>query len=268
MKINTGRFGITFFISRTAASPFISGMKTSITTRSGRCSSAFRTASSPFSASAQISMSRSNSSVILICRRINSLSSATRMRFGITATHAWGTSKLRDFLVGRRLETFGAVCSMAGYFGYGIYVNRPEDPGSSTAEGPCQRVVQAACYRVKACSHTVNRLLTARVGCSQPKYLNCVDSWRDFLVSRCANPSCEAQFKYLHEGRLFHFAAAGTPTGISKSRLNFAFWWLCPRCCSSMTLIQNGPAGAKLVLLSLPKVRFVSVQNKWEVPLE
>jgi len=35
------------------------------------------------------------------------------------------------------------------------------------------------------------------------------------------NPSCEAQFKYLHEGRLFQFASAGTPTGITKSRFEF-----------------------------------------------
>jgi len=89
------------------------------------------------------------------------------------------------------------------------------------------------------------------------------------VVSRCANPSCEAQFKYLHEGRLFQFASTSTPTDFSNGRLNFSFWWLCPRCCWYMTLIQDGPAGTKLVPLSnVGANQFVSVQNKWEPPLE
>lgn len=70
------------------------------------------------------------------------------------------------------------------------------------------------------------------------------------MVSRCANPSCNARFKYLHEGRLFQFASAGTPSSLGQGRLNLAFWWLCSRCSSTMTLIHNEPTGAKLVLLS------------------
>jgi hypothetical protein len=69
------------------------------------------------------------------------------------------------------------------------------------------------------------------------------------VVSRCANPSCEAQFKYLHEGRLFQFAAANTSIRLAKSRLNFEFWWLCGQCCSSMTLIQSGSTGVRVVPL-------------------
>jgi len=70
------------------------------------------------------------------------------------------------------------------------------------------------------------------------------------VVSRCANPSCEARFKYLHEGRLFQFSSVDPSTDIGKHHLKVEYWWLCPRCCSSMTLIQNGSTAAKLVLLS------------------
>ena len=89
------------------------------------------------------------------------------------------------------------------------------------------------------------------------------------MVSRCANPSCETQFKYLHEGRLFQFASGGTQIGISKNHLNFVFWWLCPRCCSSMTLVQNGSAGVRRFrCLILRTICRANVRSKKELPLE
>lgn len=68
------------------------------------------------------------------------------------------------------------------------------------------------------------------------------------MVSRCANPSCDACFKYLGEGRLFQFPAAnpatrGTAGGVIE------FWWLCSRCCLSMTLVEDRTHGVKLVPL-------------------
>jgi hypothetical protein len=69
------------------------------------------------------------------------------------------------------------------------------------------------------------------------------------MVTRCANPSCEAKFKYLHEGRLFHFASNEVTVGPAGSRW-FApvrYWWLCPRCRSSMTLIERCRSGVVLV---------------------
>ncbi len=86
----------------------------------------------------------------------------------------------------------------------------------------------------------VHTLLTVMPGCTEPKYLNCVRRLEDVLVSRCTNPSCEARFKYLHESRLFQFPSASTPNGVSKSRLNFAFYFGgCARgAARQMTLIQ------------------------------
>ncbi len=94
----------------------------------------------------------------------------------------------------------------------------------------------------------VHTLLTVMPGCTEPKYLNCVRRLEDVLVSRCANPSCEARFKYLHESRLFQFPSVSTPNGVSKNRLNFAFWWLCPRCCSS----NDSDSNTKAPILSGP----------------
>jgi hypothetical protein len=112
------------------------------------------------------------------------------------------------------------------------------------------RVVQSAQDKVRARSHTVNTLLTVMPGAPKLSTPNCGRHLEDVLVSRRANPCCRAQFKYLHEGRLFQFSSVTAPAGINKGHSNFAFWWLCPRCSSSMTLIQNGPTDAKLVRLS------------------
>jgi hypothetical protein len=70
------------------------------------------------------------------------------------------------------------------------------------------------------------------------------------MVSRCANPSCDACFKYLREGRLFRFPAANPATRIRANSVVIEFWWLCPRCCSSMTLVEDRTQGVKLVPLS------------------
>jgi hypothetical protein len=72
------------------------------------------------------------------------------------------------------------------------------------------------------------------------------------MVSRCANPSCDASFKYLREGRLFRFPV-GNPAGrIPASSSVVEFWWLCPRCCLSMTLMEDRTQGVKLVPLTHP----------------
>jgi hypothetical protein len=71
------------------------------------------------------------------------------------------------------------------------------------------------------------------------------------MVSRCANPSCEAQFKYLHEGRLYHFFSDGAFAEPPTTRLSARMfcWWLCPGCCSSMELVQEHADGVTLVPL-------------------
>jgi hypothetical protein len=69
------------------------------------------------------------------------------------------------------------------------------------------------------------------------------------VVSRCANPDCDAHFKYLREGRLFQFRAANSAGGLVASNTAIELWWLCSRCCLSMTLIENSREGVKLISL-------------------
>lgn len=70
------------------------------------------------------------------------------------------------------------------------------------------------------------------------------------MVSRCANPGCEANFKYLREGRLFQFRAANSAGGFAASNAAIELWWLCSRCCLSMTLVEDGAEGVKLIPLA------------------
>jgi hypothetical protein len=64
------------------------------------------------------------------------------------------------------------------------------------------------------------------------------------MISKCANPSCAARFLYLHEGKLFRFqrhtaaeGLLGTNPAPPKFSNTVEFFWLCPHCAESMTLI-------------------------------
>lgn len=69
------------------------------------------------------------------------------------------------------------------------------------------------------------------------------------VVSRCANPSCDARFKYLREGRLFQFRATNSSFARTANNNAVELWWLCARCCLSMTLVEDGQNGVKLAPL-------------------
>ena len=70
------------------------------------------------------------------------------------------------------------------------------------------------------------------------------------MVSRCANPSCDARFKYLRDGRLFQFPAANSAGGSGAGNAPVELWWLCQRCCLSMTLVEDSSSRVKLVPLA------------------
>ena len=62
------------------------------------------------------------------------------------------------------------------------------------------------------------------------------------MVSRCAAPSCVAEFKYLPEGRLFQFKRCinrADPLNQS-SRKTRMFFWLCPEGASRLMLVRRG----------------------------
>jgi len=70
------------------------------------------------------------------------------------------------------------------------------------------------------------------------------------VLSKCANPECSEQFRFLHEGKVFQL----TPTPEVQEMSEGAFpglyerFWLCDRCSKEMTLIWAG-THAKLVPL-------------------
>lgn len=62
------------------------------------------------------------------------------------------------------------------------------------------------------------------------------------MVANCANPSCSAVFRYLHEGTIFHVTykpAGADKTNISGPSKTERFW-LCGDCSAKMTLISKG----------------------------
>lgn len=62
------------------------------------------------------------------------------------------------------------------------------------------------------------------------------------MVSKCANPSCSAIFRYLHDGIIFHAAcrpARPDKPSFSGSSINERFW-LCGKCSANMTIVPKG----------------------------
>lgn len=67
------------------------------------------------------------------------------------------------------------------------------------------------------------------------------------MVSKCANSGCMADFRYLHQGKLFHveFDGAGSipsmQTQLKKPARRTEYFWLCHECSTRMTVsFQKG----------------------------
>ena len=62
------------------------------------------------------------------------------------------------------------------------------------------------------------------------------------MLSKCANPSCSASFRYFHQGKLFRMEMemvaddSGEAPGAGKIVRRTEFFWLCDTCASEMTL--------------------------------
>lgn len=63
------------------------------------------------------------------------------------------------------------------------------------------------------------------------------------MVAKCANPSCDQQFRYLHRGRLF---LVDQPRFMPETEVEFhdgiqrsEYFWLCERCCQTMTITSD-----------------------------
>ncbi len=58
------------------------------------------------------------------------------------------------------------------------------------------------------------------------------------MLSKCANPSCSATFRYFHQGKLFRIEANGAAENAKSPKPSgrVEFYWLCDGCAREMTL--------------------------------
>jgi hypothetical protein len=65
------------------------------------------------------------------------------------------------------------------------------------------------------------------------------------MLSKCANPECDAQFQYLREGQLYQFEIGEPVDGSKEKNLpatgkkpprKVEHFWLCSHCSATMTL--------------------------------
>ena len=69
------------------------------------------------------------------------------------------------------------------------------------------------------------------------------------MLSKCANPSCPASFRYFHQGKLFRMEVENSNpdeavlTRAGKSVRRAEFFWLCDQCAKRMTLELGSDGG-------------------------
>jgi hypothetical protein len=70
------------------------------------------------------------------------------------------------------------------------------------------------------------------------------------MLAKCANPACDAPFRYLHEGKLFRLdRGAGPPALSGHMPRQLQYFWLCEQCARTMTLEIYG---GKVIARPLP----------------
>ncbi len=74
------------------------------------------------------------------------------------------------------------------------------------------------------------------------------------MLSKCANPACDAKFQYLHLGKVFAieyrnstrgYAWTGSSEFVQKSD-HLRYFWLCSACSQSMTIQVSGAGGVRI----------------------
>jgi hypothetical protein len=58
------------------------------------------------------------------------------------------------------------------------------------------------------------------------------------MVTKCANPDCSTEFRYLRHGKVFMIESSGC----EKRRLDY--YWLCANCCQTMFVEYEPGKGA------------------------
>ncbi|HET9306482.1 MAG TPA: hypothetical protein VFO46_10680 [Candidatus Sulfotelmatobacter sp.] len=70
------------------------------------------------------------------------------------------------------------------------------------------------------------------------------------MLSKCANPECSNQFRYLHQGKIFVLTPIPEleEAGLCVLQSFHERFWLCDRCCKDMKIGWDG-IGPKLIRL-------------------
>ena len=73
------------------------------------------------------------------------------------------------------------------------------------------------------------------------------------MLAKCANPTCTARFRYLHEGKIFNIDMAA-PSGNQQRHIpRIEYFWLCEECVETHKLVlEHGVVTARLRRLELP----------------
>lgn len=89
------------------------------------------------------------------------------------------------------------------------------------------------------------------------------------VLSKCANPECSEQFRFLHEGKVFHLTPTAEVEVMSEDVFPSLYerFWLCDRCSKQMTVVWTG-THAKLVPLPAQPVAMPAVLAGKVVPRE
>jgi hypothetical protein len=74
------------------------------------------------------------------------------------------------------------------------------------------------------------------------------------MLSKCANPACDAPFLYMHQGKLFRLEvsteATATVQAAKKAARHVEFFWLCDRCAAEMRLTYRDGVGVTTIPLA------------------
>ncbi len=93
------------------------------------------------------------------------------------------------------------------------------------------------------------------------------------MPAKCANPTCSATFRYLHEGKLYlmeeagaaHQADGSSDDEFSCRSHSLRYFWLCASCSPNMRVIVEQGSGATVV--PLPRDGFDAVRGGEHVHL-
>ncbi len=82
------------------------------------------------------------------------------------------------------------------------------------------------------------------------------------MLSKCANPNCNARLHYLRSGKLFRFDVpvadanaknGGVKQGVKKPAHRLEHFWLCGKCAASMTMKNEKNRGVIVIPIEKPQ---------------